>query len=267
MPHLERQAYCPSISFIGHDLHYLRTRREYEVNGDEAVLKESGKWREREKAVIEAVDHTLYFSQVEVGAVAELVPDANVRTIPVYILEPMDLERTQTCTTEILFVARFSHPPNIDGAIWYVTEILPLIREQVGDVHFNIAGSNPTKSVLDLASDDFMVHGYVSDERLRERYAKAACAVVPLRFGARVKEKVLDAIQYGVPLVTTGVGAEGILDADKVLDICDTSGFFAEAVASAMERTQGTYALRGTWLDENFSVELAIKILRSLTED
>ena len=209
LPTLKKQPHCPAISFVGHDLHFLRTRREYEVTGDEALLKESERWLEREKKVISSVDHALYFSDVEVAEIKTLLPEADVRAIPLYILEPKPVERIPTEHPELLFVAGFNHPPNIDAAVWFVSEILPLIQEQIPDVHLHIAGSNPSKAVVELACDSVTVHGYVSDERLLELYGRASCAVVPLRFGAGVKGKVLEAIQYGVPLVTTSVGAEG----------------------------------------------------------
>ena len=74
LPTLKKQPHCPAISFVGHDLHFLRTRREYEVTGDEALLKESERWLEREKKVISSVDHALYFSDVEVAEIKPCCP-------------------------------------------------------------------------------------------------------------------------------------------------------------------------------------------------
>ena len=94
------------------------------------------------------------------------MPGADVRAIPLYILEPIELERIQTPIPEILFVAGFNHPPNIDGAIWFVTGILPLIREQVGD------RSGPDK--LDSAISAFQFIGSTSQGRVESVHSQAS---------------------------------------------------------------------------------------------
>ena len=73
LPHLKKVKACPPITFIGHDLHFLRTQREFEITGEEKLQQEADNWRRRELAVIEAVDHTFYFSDVEVAEITDLV--------------------------------------------------------------------------------------------------------------------------------------------------------------------------------------------------
>jgi len=75
-------------------------------------------------------------------------------------------------------------------------------------VKFVIAGQRPVKRVLDLASDNVLVTGFVKD--LSEEYAKAAVVVAPLRFGAGTQNKVLEALAMGVPVVCTQVGFKGL---------------------------------------------------------
>ena len=264
LPHLKKQTACPPISFVGHDLHFLRTRQEFEVTGDDALVKESERWLKREKTVIAEVDHTLYFSDVEVAEINALLPEADARAIPLYTLESKPVTRIATEHPELLFVAGFNHPPNIDAAVWLVSDILPLIRDQVPDVRLHIAGSNPSKAVLDLASDSVTVHGYVSDERLLELYGRASCAVVPLRFGAGVKGKVLEAIQYGVPLVTTTVGAEGIPDAQDIMAIGRDEADIADSAVRAMQSQSSRGDAHGPWLEQHFSPARARAMLQAL---
>jgi glycosyltransferase involved in cell wall biosynthesis len=212
-------------------------------------------------AVIEKVDQAFYFSDVEVAEVNALAPDADVRTLPLYVLEPIDLLRTETATPELLFVAGFNHPPNIDAAVWLVESILPSLRVKVPGLRLHIAGSNPSQAVLDLAADDITVHGYVSDEQLIDLYGRAACAVVPLRFGAGVKGKVLEAIRYGVPLITTSIGAEGIPDASDVMGIADEPEAFAEAVSDELRNSSKSNKKREKWLEDHFSKSAVIASL------
>jgi glycosyltransferase involved in cell wall biosynthesis len=77
-------------------------------------------------------------------------------------------------------------------------------------VKLRLVGSNPTDQVRALARDDTEVTGYVSDDVLLEHYRNARVAVVPLRYGAGIKSKVVEALQQGLPLVTTPVGAQGL---------------------------------------------------------
>jgi hypothetical protein len=90
-------------------------------------------------------------------------------------------------------------------------------------------------------------------------------AVVPLRYGAGVKGKVIEAVQHNVPLVTTPVGAEGIPDAHEVLWVADSAPAVAEAITGIIE---GTAALEprmahyGDWLATHFSRAQAEAMLR-----
>ena len=263
LPHLKKVKSCPPITFIGHDLHFLRTQREFEITGEEKLQKEADTWRRRELAVIEAVDRTFYFSDVEVAELTALSPLADVRTLPLYVLEPVELARTQTPTSELLFVAGFNHPPNIDAAVWFVETVLPSLRDNIPGLRLHIAGSNPSQVVLDLASDCVTVHGYVSDEELISLYGRTACAVVPLRFGAGVKGKVLEAIRYGVPLVTTSIGAEGIPDALEVMRVADDPQGFAQAVLDELQHSPKSHGNREGWLERHFGKKAAMASLTS----
>ena len=86
---------------------------------------------------------------------------------------------------------------------------------------------SPELKDLDLGQVNFT--GYVED--LRPLFEQALVYVAPLRFGAGIKGKILEAINYGVPVVTTSIGAEGIgvVDGENIL-IADSAVEFCEAV-------------------------------------
>lgn len=263
LPHLKKQKSRPPITYIGHDLHFLRTQREADLTGNEKLAKEAAKWQAREFDVFKQVRDALYFSQVEIDEIHAIDPDQPAFTIPLYVLDTIKTEQIEAEVPELLFVAGFNHPPNIDAAVWFVEEILPLIKAAHPDVHLHVAGSNPSSKVLALASDTVTVHGYVTDEELAELYARTSCAVVPLRFGAGVKGKVLEAIQRKVPLVTTSVGAEGIPNADTVMRVADEPADFAAAVIDALENGSDR-EIQAQWVEENFSKERALEALSKL---
>ena len=263
LPHLKKQKICPPITYIGHDLHFLRTQREAELTANEKLLREANKWQKREFDVFKQVQNVLYFSDVEIDEIHKIAPEQTALTIPLYVLDALEVQRRETECPELLFVAGFNHPPNIDAAIWFVQDIFPLIKESLPDVQLHIVGSNPSSKVLALASDAIKVHGYVSDEELTNLYSMTACAVVPLRFGAGVKGKVLEAIQHCVPLVTTSVGAEGIPNAETVMYIADQPLDFASSVIDAIEKGVD-HNVQKAWVDSNFSRQRALAALQGL---
>ncbi|WP_157903246.1 methyltransferase domain-containing protein [Cupriavidus malaysiensis] len=201
------------VLFYGHDLHYARLLNEAELTGSEAARREAAAMRELELTLWKSVDVVYYPSPTETQTVLEALPGAKAHTVPPYFFDaaPAGLsERSPQGRSGILFVAGFGHPPNVDAAKWLVHDIMPLIRASMPGVHLWLVGSNPTAEVQRLAADDITVTGYVTDEQLLEYYRIARVAIVPLRFGAGVKSKVVEAMNYGLPLVTTPVGAQGL---------------------------------------------------------
>lgn len=262
---LEKMKPRPPIIFFGHDLHYLRAGREEKVAGGVSLAKSAQKWKKREYAVFDRVDKIYYPSQVEVDEIIAERPDLSVRAIPLYVLEGGVEERYDfKSSSDILFVGGFNHPPNVDGICWFVKEVLPLVKEKCPDIKLHVVGSNPNDAIQDLQNSDVMVHGYLSDEALGELYRRVRQVIVPLRFGAGVKGKVLEAIQKNVPLVTTSIGAEGIPDAENVMNIVDGARGFANTIirldsgdAKLLEKMK----LYESWLKENFSKENAMHII------
>jgi glycosyltransferase involved in cell wall biosynthesis len=114
-------------------------------------------------------------------------------------------------------------------------------------VELYLIGSNPTEQVLQLKSNSIYVTGYVTDEDLAAHYASARVAVVPLRFGAGVKNKVVEAMAYGVPLITTEVGVQGLIGADEIIPVTSDEIQFANAVCAvlASDELWSTYASAG----------------------
>ncbi len=264
---LDKMSPRPKIIFFGHDLHYLRVRRQHVLEGGDSLYKSSNKWKKREYAVFDRVDKIYYPSQVEVDEIQRLRPDLDVRAIPLYVLE----ESTEAAycfesSGDILFVGGFNHPPNVDGICWFVESVFPLVLERFPEIKLHVVGSNPSDAVQDLQCESVMVYGYLPDEELNALYRRVRQVVVPLRFGAGVKGKVLEAIQNNLPLVTTTVGAEGIPDAQSVMNIADSAAEFADSVIRL--NSGDVHALEklscySQWLQKNFSKNIAARIIET----
>ena len=218
------------ILYYGHDIHALRLRKEYQLKGHDRLLKEANRWERLEREIWKAADAIFYPSDSEVAHVREDFPDKVVRKVPLFYFEEFDREIGRNLDTrhDILFVAGFGHPPNIDAAFWLVNDIMPRVWEECPDVRLYLVGSNPTPEVRALAGESVIVTGHVSDEDLEGFYTRCRVALVPLRYGAGVKGKVVEALRYGLPLVTTSVGAQGLTGIEGVVKIADDPQALAE---------------------------------------
>lgn len=108
----------------------------------------------------------------------------------------------------ILFTGNMDYAPNIDAVVYFTSEIWPLIRREVPEAKFIIAGQRPVPKVLALQSPSVEVTGFIED--LSKEYAKAHVVVSPLRIGAGTQNKVLEALSMNIPVVTTNVGYTGL---------------------------------------------------------
>ena len=225
--------------YYGHDLHFLRLKREYELTGDESKKKEADEWQEKELYIMRHADMTYYPSCVEVEEIKKLDPTIPVKAITAYVYEKFltDINADFTKREGIVFVGGFGHPPNEDAVLWFAEKILPLI-EQKREMTFYVVGSNPTEKVKAICDRHIVIKGFVSEEELRELYNNCKIVVVPLRYGAGVKGKVVEALYYGTPMVTTSVGAEGIEAIEQIVEIADTEEAFAEAVLSLYDNNE-----------------------------
>jgi O-antigen biosynthesis protein len=147
---------------------------------------------------------------------------------------------------------------------WSVGDIWPRILAAVPDARLTIAGSSPPPEIRALASDAVTVSGAISDEELIRRYVEASAAIVPLRFGAGVKGKLLEAMSYGAPVVTTSVGTQGLAAVEPFVDVADDAEQFARAVievlrAPASRRDKVVGGL--TYLEHNLTEAAALAIL------
>ncbi|MGT2471979.1 glycosyltransferase [Paraburkholderia terrae] len=234
------------LLYYGHDLHFARLQKEFEVSGNQKLLRQAETEKSREMAVWNAVDVVYYPSQAETDTVLQMAPKVNARTLPPYFFERRprtDMGATLGERKHIIFVAGFGHPPNVDAAKWLVSEILPRIRKALPDVHLMLVGSNPTDEVKALAGPSVNVTGYVSDARLAELYDLARVAIVPLRFGAGVKNKVVEAMNFGTPLVTTSVGVQGMPGLDAFLPISDDPAALADYVIELLRNDERWFAV------------------------
>ena len=166
----------------------------------------------------------------------------------------------------MLFVGGFAHPPNEDGVLWFAKEIFPLMRRQLPNLRFRIVGSKPTEKVLALGQQEGIeVLGFVSDEKLHSLYQESRMVIVPLRYGAGVKGKVVEALHEGAAILTTPCGAEGIPGIEEVVAIEGEEREFAKTGALLYQnipklREMGQKSLE--FVEKAFSTEAVFEGIR-----
>jgi glycosyltransferase involved in cell wall biosynthesis len=260
------------IMFAGVDVHYKRLEMEAEKIDSASVRNDARRMERLEKDIWQKSDVVYYLSDSEVDLVKATYPAKNAQVIPIFIFDPARLNRAAERvrqsgipqSRQLLFVGGFRHSPNADAVTWFVAEIWPRILAAVPDARLIVAGSSPPLAIRQLASDAITVSGTISDEELIRRYGEVTAAIVPLRFGAGVKGKLLEAVSYGAPVVTTSVGTQGLAGLEPFLDVHDDAPGFADAViailrapASRIDQVAG--GLR--YLEQSFTEAAALRIL------
>jgi len=132
---------------------------------------------------------------------------------------------------------------NVDAAIWFATRILPLVRNAVPAAELCIVGARPRRSVQNLqTTPGIHVTGIVAD--VRPYYAEAEVVVVPYRFGAGTRLKILEAMAMGSAIVSTGSGCRGIdvIDGQHLL-VADDEVNFAKKVVELLSHRERAQAL------------------------
>lgn len=210
------------------DLHHIREGRRSEANGDAEVAHQANYLYGMESSLVRLVDQVWAVSQPESEVLEKIDPTSNIVVVPtIHRGEPpgpgFELRK------DLLFVGSFAHHPNLDAVEWLVATIFPQVRNELPGVNLAIVGSQPTPDILAMEGKGVIVHGWVP--QLDELYNQSRIFVAPLRFGAGMKGKVGEACAFGLPVVTTAIGAEGmgLVQGESIL-IADTADEFVNSV-------------------------------------
>ncbi len=227
--------YCPNAKLIFHtsDLHHLREFREAELADSDQLRQKAIKTRERELRIIQGADATIVHSLAEKEMLdAEPALEANGGRI---FLFPWAIEIPGTKVpfekrNGMVFIGGFQHQPNIDAVLYFSKEVFPRIRQKLPEAVFRIVGSRGTPEIFALAEKDGIeVLGFVED--LQPVLDSCRLSVVPMRYGAGIKGKIGTSLSYGLPCVSTKIGAEGMgLSSGDGVIIADSPETFADEV-------------------------------------
>jgi glycosyltransferase involved in cell wall biosynthesis len=175
----------------------------------------------RELASLHRVDAALVVSSFERDFLTQRLgfPDERLLCLPF----PTDAESQIPSFTErsgFCFLGNFRHPPNLDSVRWLLSELWPVVRRQLPEAELHLYGAYPPAEIsLHKGQNGIFAHGPVANHRAALGKHKALLA--PLRFGAGIKGKVLEAWGAGTPVVGSvltfeGMGHEGLVTTDAL---------------------------------------------------
>jgi glycosyltransferase involved in cell wall biosynthesis len=200
-------------------------------------LLQSYLYRRFERRYSSKYDLIVTVSSSDEAWVRKYYQPRNIVTIPIPVdktyFAPMPDETV--VPSRILFTGMMNHPPNVDAACFFARDVFPRVKAAIPDAEFWIVGRDPAPEVQALSTrPDVVVTGLVPD--IRPYKASAWVEVVPLRFGAGMRQKILEAWSMEKCVVSTTIGAEGLNYQDGVhLLIADDPGTMAEKVIMALQ--------------------------------
>jgi glycosyltransferase involved in cell wall biosynthesis len=233
--------------------------------------------RRQEQAVCARADGVGFVSELDcqrAAALFDLPAVAGVAPIPVdtdyFTPAPAHWQRDPRAI--VLFSGHLSHPPNVDAVLHFLERIWPHVLERRPDAVFQVVGMLPADIVQQriAAAPRCELHANVPD--VRPYFWNAAAYVVPMRFGGGVRQKLFEAWSMRVPVVCTGMAAEGTGAAQQGLArFADAPAEFADRVVELLAPGAGaqTDAMRATaarFVDERHAIGAAAPHFQSLVE-
>jgi hypothetical protein len=210
----------PSITWVYDtvDLHFIREERLARLQN--LITKEmSAKIstiKAQEVQLSKEADLTIAITDTEADI---LIKESakNVKVIPNVHFPYTGPQKTFEQRKDLCFIGGFHHTPNVDATLWLVKDIMPLVWNINPGIKLVILGSNPTREILELQSARVEITGYIED--VSNYFTSSRIFVAPLRFGAGMKGKIGHSLEYGLPVITTDIGVEGmgLIDDKNVL--------------------------------------------------
>lgn len=149
-------------------------------------------------------------SENDARTVRERCPDGPTVVVP----NGVDLERAMELKLSdeprLLFVGALDYTPNQDAAKWLINEIMPRIWAEEPAMELRILGRNPAQELTELASADPRLELIANAPELEPLARECTISVVPLRMGSGTRLKILEASAWGMPVVTTSLGCDGL---------------------------------------------------------
>jgi len=189
-----------------------------------------------ERAACQRAAHVITVSEADAKLLRDLCGISNVSAIPTgvdvaYFSRPAS---GVADASSLLFAGSMDWIPNIEGVLWFVREVMPLIRRRLPTCSLTIAGRRPAASIRALDADA-LVHVTGTVEDMRPYLWGNGVSIVPIRIGSGTRLKIYESMAAEIAVVSTTIGAEGLdVSSPDNLRIADTPEAFAGACAELL---------------------------------
>lgn len=268
--------YCPDALRIldTEDLHFLRKAREEAIKKglpieESELFSETAK---RELASIYRCDCSLIISEYEMELLKDTFKiNAGLLYYLPFLVDDFSEDTIKNIPSfekrsDFITIGNLLHAPNVDSVLYLKKEIWPNIRKQLPQVKMFVYGAYAPQQIRELQDEKngFLIRGWADD--LSSVMSNSKVCLAPVRFGAGLKGKLVDAMIYGTPSVTTDIGAEGL--PGKL----PFSGAIANDVQKYVAASVELYSNKSTWskaqqngfdiIDNRFRKELFSEIFK-----
>ncbi|MDP6369744.1 MAG: TIGR03087 family PEP-CTERM/XrtA system glycosyltransferase [Planctomycetota bacterium] len=212
-----------------------------------------------EQRLAAAVEQNVFVTPLEERIFRDLIPGAPAVTlrngVDLGLFAPRPELREDN---HLVFTGVMDYLPNVDACRFFVSDVLPLIRQEIPAVRFSIVGSKPTAEVQHLAqAPGVTVTGFV--DSTADWLARASVAVAPIRIARGIQNKVLEAMAMGLPVVSTTTASQGVEgQAGEDYLVADDAGAMAQAICGLLkdrEAAQNLGKRARRFVEENYDWE------------
>ncbi|VAW15619.1 Glutamate synthase [NADPH] large chain [hydrothermal vent metagenome] len=242
---------CPKAIKIldTEDLHFLRNARQMAFkDSNELSLKYliSDKTK-REIASIFRCDLSLIISKYELDLLIDTFKiDKNILFYLPFLLDKIDITKFSNYPSfqerkNFMTIGNFKHEPNKNGVFFLKEKIWPIIHSKLPEAKLNIYGAYMPESIKQLHNEKegFLIKGWAKNKE--KVFTNSRICLAPLIFGAGLKGKLVDGMDYGTPSITTNIGAEAMHD-----DL-DWNGFIVDDLKEFAMRSVELYTNEELW--------------------
>ena len=204
------KADCPVI-FIHHELNFVRAEREFAtIAPDDKYLKAMlAQIKAYEIEVLKNYDKVVLLSEIDKNILSPHLPEQLLYVSPLGIKKKTQhvAGENYSFNNTLSFLGGGIHYPNRDGLIWFLENCFPELKTELPAIKLQIIGQWEREFISKYESEDIKFLGFV--ESLNETLVNSIM-IVPIRIGSGIRMKILEAVNLGIPFVTTSVGVEGL---------------------------------------------------------
>jgi glycosyltransferase involved in cell wall biosynthesis len=216
--------------------------------------------RDQEFALLRRFDKIITLTENDKQILSENISQEKIYVSPATVRTDLkEVREFSPFGKKLVFIGSSIHLPNKDGIKWFINSIMPIIEKEIPEIHLDVIGRWDNRFVKEFSRKNVTFQGFVKD--LKDAF-RSSLMIVPIRIGSGMRLKIIEAVNYGIPFITTTIGVEGLdFEPDKDCLVADGPEEFAKKIIGISKDPSGQQelvrnALRK--LTDKYSFESAI---------